>query len=96
MITLSSLGQNRIWTGWSAVKAELVGLVLQAVDGTKIPALASTDGGWSKEKMQQMLAALDAELTQTEKELEQEKPAEQSSASACLRNWRIAKPCEWP
>ena len=79
-----------------AVKAELVGLVLQAVDGTKIPALAAADGGWSKEKMQQMLAALDAELTQTEKELEQEKPAGQSSAYRLPEKLEDRQPCEWP
>ena len=63
-----------------AVQAGLVGLVLQAVDGTKIAALAASEGGWSKEKMKQMLAALDEQLSQTEKQLNQEGPAQPSTA----------------
>ena len=55
-----------------AMEAELVGLVLQAVDGTKIQALASTHGGWSKRNMEKVLAALTAELDDLEKALEQE------------------------
>ena len=55
-----------------AVGAGLVGLVLQAVDGTKIQALASSHSGWSKEQMQKLLAALDGEIEQAEKQLEQE------------------------
>jgi len=57
-----------------AVKQELVGLVLQAVDGTKIQALASGRSGWSKKKMHELLAALDKQLDQTEQQLEQEQP----------------------
>src|SRR6266699_3419617 len=63
-----------------AINAGLVGLVLQAVDGTKIQAAASSYGGWSKEHMQKLLAALDGELKETEKELEQEAPVLEGSA----------------
>jgi transposase len=62
-----------------AVQAGLVGLVLQAVDGTKIQAAASAQGGWSKDKMEQLLAALEGELDTTEQELEREGPAEAGS-----------------
>ena len=55
-----------------AVNAGLVGLVLQAVDGTKIQAAASGRSGWNKEQMQKLLAALDQELEQIEEELERE------------------------
>lgn len=57
-----------------AVDAGLVGLVLQAVDGTKIQAAASGHAGWTKAKMQKLLKALEQELEQTEKGLEQEGP----------------------
>lgn len=63
-----------------AVKAGLVGLVLQAVDGTRIQALASAQGGWSKARMEKLLAVLDMELDETEKQLDQEKPGEQRLA----------------
>jgi transposase len=55
-----------------AVNAGLVGLALQAVDGTKIQAAASSQTGWSKEQMQKLLAALDAQLGEAEKQLEEE------------------------
>jgi transposase len=55
-----------------AVNAGLVGLALQAVDGTKIQAAASSQTGWSKEQMQKLLAALNAELGEAEKQLEEE------------------------
>jgi transposase len=58
-----------------AVRAGLVGLALQAVDGTKIQALASAHSGWSKKQMEELLVALDRELNETEKELDQEVPA---------------------
>jgi hypothetical protein len=49
-----------------AVRTGCVGLVLQAVDGTKIEAAASGYSGWSKEYMEKLLAALDAVLKETE------------------------------
>jgi transposase len=55
-----------------AVKAGLVGLALQAVDGTKLQAVASPHSGWSKTRMAKLLAALEAELDETEQGLEQE------------------------
>jgi len=62
-----------------ALEAGLVGLVLQAVDGTKIQAAASTRGGWTKKQMQKLVAALDRELEQAEGELEQEAQPEEES-----------------
>jgi len=56
-----------------AVRSGAVGLVLQALDGTKIEAAASGYSGWSKEYMEKLLAALDAALDQTELALAQEK-----------------------
>lgn len=55
-----------------ATEAGLVGLVLQALDGTKIQAVASGHTGWSKERLQELLKALDAELDETESQIEQE------------------------
>lgn len=49
-----------------ALQAGCVGLALQALDGTKIEAAASGYSGWSQERMETMLAALDAALDQTE------------------------------
>ena len=42
-----------------AVRTGAVGLALQALDGTKIQAGASTPAGWSKEYMEKLLAQLD-------------------------------------
>jgi transposase len=55
-----------------ALRTGAVGLVLQALDGTKIEAAASGYSGWSKEYMEKLLAALDAALDQTELALLQE------------------------
>jgi len=62
-----------------AVEAGLVGFVLQAVDGTKIQAAASGQGGWSKERLEKLLAVLDAELKQAEGQIEQEGAGEPQS-----------------
>src|ERR1041385_9166048 len=63
-----------------AVKAGLVGLVLQAVDGTRIQALASPQSGWSKARMEKLLVELDAELDEAEQQLDQEPPGEPAQA----------------
>jgi|HubBroStandDraft_1064217.scaffolds.fasta_scaffold42728_1 transposase len=55
-----------------AVRTGAVGLVLQALDGTKIEAAASGYSGWSKEYMEKLLATLDKALDQTELALAQE------------------------
>lgn len=55
-----------------ALRTSAVGLVLQALDGTKIEAAASGYSGWSKEYMEKLLAALDLALDQTELVLAQE------------------------
>jgi transposase len=53
-----------------AMKAGMVSLVLLAVDGTKIEAVASGHSGWTKEHMQKLLAQLDQVLERTETEIE--------------------------
>ena len=63
-----------------ALRAGLVGLVLQAVDGTKIQAAASSHTGWSKEQMQKLLAQLEAELNEAEKQLQEEGPSVEGTA----------------
>ena len=63
-----------------AVETGMVGLALQAVDGTRIQAVASPETGWSKAKMEKLLAALDKELDEVEKQLAQEPPADESTA----------------
>jgi len=55
-----------------AMRTGAVGLVLQAVDGTKIEAVASGYSGWSKEYMQKLLAQVEASLAQTEAAIAQE------------------------
>jgi len=62
-----------------AMKAGLVGLALQALDGTKIQALASSHTGWTKQHMEKLLAALEGELDETDKQLEAEVPSEPDS-----------------
>jgi len=49
-----------------ALRTGAVGLALQALDGTKIPAVCSGPRGWSKEYMEKLLAQLDAALDQHE------------------------------
>lgn len=49
-----------------AVHTGAVGLVLQALDGTKIQAAASSATGWNKEHMEKLLAALDGALGEAE------------------------------
>lgn len=53
-----------------AMKAGLVSLVLLAVDGTKIEAVASGHSGWTKKYMQKLLQQLDSVLDRTESEIE--------------------------
>ena len=53
-----------------AVKVGLVGFALQAVDGTKIQAVASRHTGWTKEWMEQKLQELDPVLDQAEAQVE--------------------------
>lgn len=55
-----------------AVATGLVGLVLQAIDGTKIQAAASGRSGWSKKHLEELLAALDGELQESEAQIEGE------------------------
>jgi transposase len=79
---------NSLWRFWREHKAALravykqtvkvalhsgcVGLVLQAVDGTKIASWASSRTGWSKARMEKLLLALDESVTQTELQLVEE------------------------
>src|SRR4051794_37169705 len=49
-----------------AVNTGCVGMAIQALDGTKIEAVASGYSGWSKKYMEKLLAALDGALDQTE------------------------------
>jgi transposase len=49
-----------------AVRTGAVGLALQALDGTKLQAAASTPHGWSKEYMEKLLAQLDGALDELE------------------------------
>jgi transposase len=55
-----------------ALRTGCVGLALQALDGTKIQAAASTARGWNQERMEKLLAALDEVIDQTELKIAQE------------------------
>lgn len=55
-----------------AMRTGAVGVVLQALDGTRIEAAASSRGGWSLEAMKKLLAQLEAALDQTERAVEEQ------------------------
>lgn len=55
-----------------ALRAGAVGVVLQALDGTRIEAAASSRSGWSLEAMQKLLAQMEAALDQTERAVEEQ------------------------
>jgi len=100
---LIALDHNSLWRFWKenqkalrqvfkqsaqlAVRAGAVGLVLQALDGTKIEAAASGHSGWSQEYMDKLLAALDAALDQTEVALLQENHEPSVLATTPRRSW---------
>ena len=79
---------NSLWRFWSdnqkalrtifkqsvrvALNTGAIGLVVQAVDGTKIQAAASGYSGWTKEYMEQLSAELDKVLKAAELEVVQE------------------------
>jgi transposase len=58
-----------------ALRTGAVGLALQALDGTRIEAVASRHSGWSKERMEQLLAQLDAAADQIELQVVEENAA---------------------
>jgi hypothetical protein len=53
-----------------AMKAGLVGLVVQALDGTKVQAVASGRSGWTKETMEQLLVKVEAHISELEQQIE--------------------------
>jgi transposase len=85
---------NSLWRFWSqnqkamggvfkqtvrlALKTGAVGLALQALDGTRIEAACSRYTGWSKEKMEGMMAQLDKALDQVQQSVQQENPEDGS------------------
>lgn len=58
-----------------AVELELVGLVVQALDGTKITAAASGRGVFDRARLEKVLARLDEQLSEREAQIEQEGPS---------------------
>lgn len=62
-----------------AVKAELVGFVLHAVDGTKLSAACSMETAHHRKKLQEALAKLDAEIASSMKQIEAAESTEQGS-----------------
>jgi transposase len=85
---------NSLWRFWRDHKAQLrsvfkqtvrvavrsgcVGLVLQAVDGTKIASCASSRTGWSKEQMEKLLAVLEESLEETDLKVAEENQSERT------------------
>ena len=63
-----------------ALQTGAVGLVLQAVDGTKIQACASRHSGWTKEHMEEVLKALDQAAEHTELQVVEENAADEKTA----------------
>jgi len=84
---------NTLWRFWSvntaalrevfrqvvyvALKADLVGLVLHAVDGTKIGAAVSKKNLWRRKALNQLLAELDASIEEVMKQVEETEGIEQ-------------------
>ena len=54
-----------------AIEMNLVGMAVQAVDGTKIAAAASGRGGFDRAHLEKLLSGLDEALAEYEKEIEQ-------------------------
>lgn len=52
-----------------ALEMDLVGLAVQALDGTKIAAASSGRGGFNQEQLEKLLARLDEQLLDREKEI---------------------------
>jgi len=87
---------NSLWRFWSenkkalrqvfkqtvqlALRLEAVGLVVQALDGTKIQAACSGPKGWSKTYMEKLLPQLDAVLAEVELKVVAENQAEGAGA----------------
>ncbi|MDA2934225.1 IS1182 family transposase [Acidobacteria bacterium AH-259-D05] len=63
-----------------ALRAELVGMVLQAVDGTKIAAVASTATGWHRRRVERRLQHLEELLDAIESEVERAEKVERGEA----------------
>jgi transposase len=63
-----------------SLEAGLVGLVLQALDGTKIQAACSKHTAWNKKNLQELLHVLDGELDKTEAQLTVEAASDPSSS----------------
>ena len=63
-----------------ALRAQLVGMVLHAVDGTKIAAVASTKSGWHRRRAERKLQHLEELLDAIEGEVEQAEKVERGEA----------------
>ena len=63
-----------------ALGAKLVGMVLHAVDGTKIAAVASTKSGWHRKRAERKLQHLEELLDAIEGEVEQAEEVERGEA----------------
>ena len=79
---------NTLWRFWQANQKALralfketvqvalhsgcIGLALQALDGTKIQAAPSSPGGWTKERMEKLLAQLDQALNEVDQNIVEE------------------------
>jgi len=78
---------NALWRFWSvhrgqikglfkrsvrvAVELELVGMAVQAVDGTKIMAASRGRGGFDREQLEKLLAQLERQVSEREQQIEQ-------------------------
>ena len=78
---------NSLWRYWAArveglrqvflqtvkvaMKLELVGMVVQAVDGTKLQAACNGHGSYNKQDLEKLLAELEKQLTEREKQIMQ-------------------------
>lgn len=56
---------------WVALRAELIGLVLHALDGTKIQAAVANTSGWHRERLEKQEALIAQAIEQLEAQLEQ-------------------------
>ena len=74
-----------------ALRADMVGLVLHALDGTKMQAAVANDSGWHRKGLNKQLELLDKAIEEVERELEGSRQREESPSMALPETLRDRK-----